>query len=251
MTPPLPNDATFLLVQARRPDDRMLVHERSCFARALGVAEEHVATVNLLEGEVPASSLEAHPLVLVGGSGDFSVTGDEPWLPRMFSFLKNVALEQKKPLFGSCFGFQALVVAAGGEVITDLDRSEVGTFDILVSPEGARDPLFAGAPGRFLAQLGHKDRATRVPSSLVPLAFSEKCPYQAVRVRDSQCVATQFHPELTKEDTTYRYLTYLEAYQLAVPSPGQPDPVLDGFKDSPESTALLRRWAHQALRSLG
>ena len=69
-----------------------------------------------------------------------------------------------KPAFASCWGFQALARALGGEVVTDLVRAEVGTFEIQLTAAGRSDPLFGPLGERFLAQLGHQDVVTRLPA---------------------------------------------------------------------------------------
>ena len=95
----------------------------------------------------------------------------------------------------------------------------------------------------FRAQQGHKDRARALPSGFRHLAWSERVPYQAVRIDDSEVFATQFHPELTREDNILRYLRYREAYGLT----GDPeqDPVMQRMATSHGATALLGRWLEQ------
>jgi GMP synthase (glutamine-hydrolysing) len=100
-----------------------------------------------------------------------------------------------------------------------------------------------GAVGdEFFAQLGHKDRADRMPAGMVSLAYSERAPYQALRVAGTSVFATQFHPELTRQDNELRYRTYWESYGAML---GEEDPVVRSLKDSPETSALLPRWVEE------
>jgi GMP synthase (glutamine-hydrolysing) len=238
----------FLLLQARRDNDPMALHEQQCFAVTLGVPIETISCHNLLHGAPTEQQLEEMDLLLIGGSGDFSVTGSEPFLHEFFDFLADVSVSKNVPTFGSCFGFQGLVIAAGGQVKTDTTRAEVGTFRITLTAAGQADPLFSHADGNFQAQLGHKDLATELPSGLENLAFSERVPYQAVRVPGTQVVATQFHPELTRQANTKRYLRYQAGYSVTKELRDS-DSVLATMKDSPHASALLPRWVEQSLSS--
>lgn len=229
----------FLLLQARDPGDAMLAHEHRCFAGALNVPLDAITPHNLLSGAPDPAALENHDALLVGGSGDYSVLGDEPFLGAFFDFLADTVIDQQFPTFASCFGFQALVLAGGGDVVHDEERAEVGTYTLKVTEAGRVDRLFGELTPTFDAQLGHKDHAARLPAGMVNLASSSLAPLQALRVQGLPVVATQFHPELTREANTERYLRYWEAYGTGDRSD---DPVLARMKDSPEATGLLRRW---------
>jgi len=217
----------------------MLTHEQRCFANALNVPMETITPHNLLGGPPCPAALETHDAVLVGGSGDYSVLGDHDFLGPFFHFLETVIVGGQVPTFASCFGFQALVLAGGGEVVHDEERAEVGTYTLTLTEAGREDGLFSVLGSSFHAQLGHKDHAARLPAGMVNLASSPAAPFQALRVDGLPIVATQFHPELTREANTERYLRYWEAYCTGDTAD---DPVLARMKDSPEATALLRRW---------
>ncbi len=224
----------------------MALHEQTCFANALNVPLSTISIHDLLSGAPSMATVEAHDAVLIGGSGDYSVLGNHEFLPPFFDFLADVVIGEKLPTFASCFGFQALVLAGGGEVVHDEERSEVGTYTLTVTEVGQADPLFQELAPSFKAQLGHKDHAARLPAGMTNLASSELAPYQALRVDGLPIVATQFHPELTREANTERYLRYWEAYGTG---DATNDPVLARMADSPLATALLPRWARLNLPS--
>lgn len=230
----------FLLLQARDPGDRMAPHEHDCFARTLNVPLDAIAIHSLLEGAPSPAVLEQVDAILVGGSGDYSVLGDEPFIRTFLTFLEQVVVGQKFPTFASCFGFQGLVLAGGGDVVCDKEGAEVGTFELHLTDAGRTDPLMAEVGSVFYAQLGHKDRADRLPAGMINLAYSEKTPYQALRIDGAPVFATQFHPELTREDNAMRYRTYWESYGTHLQAE---DPVLSTLRESPETSALLPRWA--------
>ncbi len=113
---------------------------------------------------------------MVGGSGDYYVSNRTlPHFESQLEFLSEV-VERGYPMFASCFGFQILVAALGGEVTYDPESMEVGTYRLTVSEEGRRDPLMGRLPESFEAQMGRKDRALRLPGGVVNLASSELQP---------------------------------------------------------------------------
>lgn len=234
----------FVLLQARDPGDPMAQHEQTCFANALGVPEDRITLHDLLSSAPTEAVVDRHDAILVGGSGDYSVLEGHDFLPPFFEFLSRVVIGQKVPTFASCFGFQALVLAGGGDVVHDESRAEVGTYELTVTEAGRTDPLFGALPKTFRAQLGHKDHAARLPAGMTNLASSESAPFQALRVDGLPVIATQFHPELTRAANTERYLRYWDAYGTG---DRDNDPVLARMADSPESTALLSRWVEMTL----
>ena len=230
----------FLLLQARNPGDAMAHHEVECFAEALAVEVERIVAWDLLAGVPGERELSRVEYLLVGGSGDYSVLDDDPWLKQFIDFLSDVVVNKAVPTFASCFGFQGLVIAGGGQIVKDPAKAEVGTFEIVLTEEGRRDPLLGPLHPSFQAQLGHKDRAVSVPSGMIHLASSERSPYQALRVGGLPIIATQFHPELSRDANQHRYLAYLENYGQSAASDA--DEVLTGLRESPDATALLPRW---------
>ena len=239
----------FLLLQARNPGDGMAAHERGCFALALGVPASAVAVHDLLGGSPSEEALEAADILLVGGSGDYGVLDPAPFIPTFLDFLSNVVVARGLPTFASCFGFQALVLAGGGTVIRDPERAEVGTFDIHLTDAGAADSLIGPLAPSFRAQLGHKDRAQRLPDGVVHLASSDRVPYQALRVGSLPIVATQFHPELDQAGNRHRFEAYLEAYQGSAAD--DMAEVVDSLLPTPDATALLPRFVAQIMGQSG
>ena len=236
----------FLLLQARVAGDPMAAHERACFVETLGVVSDRVTTWDLLSGPPDDVTLERTDAILVGGSGDFGVLDPDPFIRDFIDFLGHTVVDRKIPTFASCFGFQALVVAGGGTVIRDPDNQEVGTFDIEVTEAGRDDPLLGPLAPCFWAQLGHKDRADHLPSGMTNLARSQRTPMQALRVEGAPVFATQFHPELSRAANELRYRRYWNAYGRPAPRPEE-DPVMRSLRDTPDASALLRRWVDSEL----
>lgn len=230
----------YRLLQARLSDDPVRAEERASFALQLGVEVDDIEPFDLLSEDLHWERLvDGVDALLVGGSGAFSVTDDFEWVRGFIDGLGRAAYSGT-PTFASCFGFQALVCALGGEVRHDEAAAEVGSFEL--ERTDAADPLFDPLPPRFIAQQGHKDRAVRWPSGVSHLVRSARCEYQALRIDGQPVWATQFHPELTYLDNRHRFRRYLDMYVEAF-GQSRAQRMLDDFQPSPEANALLRRFA--------
>ncbi len=230
-----------LLLQAREAHDPMRAHEHECFVDRTGLAPAQIVPHDLLEGPPTMAEIRRYDGLLMGGSGEFLVSkGNQPRFEPMLDTLREV-VAAKHPTFASCYGFQAMVHALGGEVIHDPDNVEVGTFELELTDEAMEDELFGSLPRRFVAQQGHKDRAARLPEGFVHLASSPRAPFQALRVRGAPVWASQFHPELSRDDNRRRYRHYLENYSPEL-TPEEVDAAMERFTHSPEASALLGRF---------
>jgi GMP synthase (glutamine-hydrolysing) len=209
MTPKQINQLRFLLLQVRRPDDPMRDQEVRCFATSLKCRSEQIEVLDLIH-EVPTlERLRRVDMVLMGGSGDYSVAEGGPWLDAALDAMREL-YDLGKPTFASCWGFQALARALGGEVITDPQRAEVGTFEIQLTAAGRHDPVIGPLGAAFLGQLGHQDIVTRLPADATLLATSERGVNQAFTFPDKPIYCTQFHPELDRRSLLERANHYPE-----------------------------------------
>lgn len=239
----------FSLLQCRNPDDPVRAEELSCFAARLGVPEHHIRPIDILRD--PMNDVFDHvDCVLVGGSGDYSVLDPLPQIARFIGVLVD-ACERDFPMFASCFGFQALAKGLGGYIVHDEDNAEVGSYELTKLPLAAEDPLFRDIPETFVAQLGHKDRAETLPGSLLPLARSERVPFQAFRVAEAPIYGTQFHPEMTDQDNRRRLERYMDKYGHGLFGPEEALRRLESHRPSPHSNALLPRFVKLFVREEG
>jgi GMP synthase (glutamine-hydrolysing) len=234
----------YRLLQARIAGDPVREEEQLAFAARLEVDPPAIVPFDLLTEEINLQTVtEGVDAVLVGGSGAYSVLHDEVWL-RQFIDVMGAIAEAGFPTFASCFGFQAMVLALGGEIRSDKGGAEVGSFEVFLADAGFEDPLFRHLPERFVAQQGHKVHASRIPTQTVNLARSKRCAYQAIRVVGKPVYATQFHAELTREDNLTRFRRYFDMYSNAYGS-SRAHEMLDAFRPSPEANGLLRRFREQ------
>jgi GMP synthase (glutamine-hydrolysing) len=232
----------FLLLQVRNSDDPMRQQEVSCFARALHCKPAQIGVFDLLSGFPTGADLEPYDVVLLGGSGDYSVAEGGPWLPPALAAMREL-YDLNKPTFASCWGFQAMAKALGGEVVTDKNRAEIGAVEVHLTEAGRRDPLFAPLGDRFLAPMGHQDCVTKLPSQAVCLASSDKVANQAFCIPGKPIYCTQFHPELDRVALLQRlraYPSYVE--QISGKSIEE---FSNDLKTTPQTDALLARFMQQ------
>jgi GMP synthase (glutamine-hydrolysing) len=222
----------------------MREHEVSCFSRALGTENGRLQIFDLLSGAPDQALLDSVDVVLIGGSGDYSVARGGAWLPAALDTM--VGLHgSSKPTFASCWGFQALARALGGEVITDREQAEVGTVWLELTPEGERDPVFGSIGPRFPVQIGHEDIVTSLPDGAVLLASSETIENEAFCFPDKPIYATQFHPELNRDSLIERVARY-PAY-LALTGAATLDEFRDMTPETPEAESLMPRFLEHVL----
>jgi GMP synthase (glutamine-hydrolysing) len=230
-----------LLLQARNHDDVARSEERQSFADKAGLDIEQIVPYDLLSGTPTLKEVLGYDALMVGGSGDYYVSkGNLPGFTQILDLLRGV-VARGHPTFASCFGFQLMTRAIGGEIVYDQEGMEVGTYDLTLTEAGQKDELLGALPRRFRAQLGRKDRASRLPPGCVNLAFSKRSPFQAMRITEKPIWATQFHPELSGEENWTRFQRYQKGY-ASVLSEEEQVAAASRFRDSPETLVLIPRF---------
>jgi GMP synthase (glutamine-hydrolysing) len=228
-----------LLLQVRNERDPMREQEVRCFVRALETMPERIEAFDLLRGAPSRAQLDKVDAVLLGGSGDYSVAEGGPWLAAALEAMRELH-DLAKPTFASCWGFQAMSRALGGEVETDPGRAELGANPVRLTAAGARDPVFSQLPSSFCAVMGHQDVVDRIPADAVLLASSDRVANQAFTFPGKPIYCTQFHPELNRQGLLQR----LRAYPLYVERIA--GMTADEFEsqcvDTPEAATILPRF---------
>ena len=223
-----------LVVQSRTQPER-IERERANFTRAIGDKAEVVflsALDERLSWTSPDEFLKGYDGVIFGGSSDFDFDGGRPEEDpaRLMSLMilsraKNIiahALAARVPVLGVCFGHQIIAQMHGGKVRNDQTQNKFGAFEVSLTGEGKRDPLFSVLPPRFFAQYAHKDSATTLPEGATLLATGETCRFSALRY-GANTYTVQFHPEVER-----------------FPAGGR-------SHDSPESSKLIGLWIERIL----
>jgi len=121
-----------------------------------------------------------------------SVRSGAAWTERLLELIRAMHTA-RLPLFGACFGHQAIALALGGAVghnpggwVHGLIRNET-----LARPNWARD--LSDAVGLYGS---HTEQVTALPEGAVPLSRSEGCPVSGFAIGQT-VYTTQHHPEMT------------------------------------------------------
>ena len=233
----------FLLLQVRQPDDPMREQEVNCFANVLNVESNAIRTLDLLQPDAVSESLNQADIILIGGSGDYSVAEGSPNCDLQLEIVRQVC-DLGKPTFGSCWGFQAIGRVLGGTVQNRPDMAEVGSVELWLTEAGLNDPIFQ-VLGRdsFVGQAGHEDCVVKAPESAIILASSDRVPVQAFRVKGKPIYCTQFHPELTINDLDARVRRY-EKYVENIAGVSIEE-FCANLQPSPKANSLLREFVRE------
>jgi GMP synthase (glutamine-hydrolysing) len=227
-----------ILVSLRDPDDPMAAQELRCFRETTGLRTLEILPA--AETTLDDRLLGEARMFFFGGSGAYSVLDAHPWVRNMLDFLVKV-VDAKVPAWASCFGFQGLALALGGEVNRDDARQELGAFPIDLTDAGRADPLFASLPPTFHAQLGHHDHVDRLPAGVTLLATGRKIRNQGFKVDGAPFWATQFHPELRKATTMERW-NYYRAHYADGAAAAEIDRIMEESPETLEVQGVLRRF---------
>lgn len=165
------------------------------YAEYLGEMEIPFRLVRPFAGEElpPAGGVSA--VIVLGGAMGVHDTAEHPFLIRVKGFIAET-LDAGIPYLGICLGGQLLAHVLGASVTTGTN-GEKGTLTVSLTPEGLRDPLFAGITSPFITFQWHNDTFA-IPSGATRLASSAACPNQAFRAEE-RAWGLQFHPEVTRE----------------------------------------------------
>ncbi len=148
----------YLLLQTRNPGDPMAAQEVRCFAKALECEISAISVFDLIGSAPSIDTLQQADMLLLGGSGHYSVATragnptepsghrpHSPWINRTLDTLREIH-RLAKPTFASCWGFQAMARAMGGQCVNDVPNAEVGTIELQLTDAGRTDPLFGALP---------------------------------------------------------------------------------------------------------
>jgi GMP synthase (glutamine-hydrolysing) len=123
-------------------------------------------------------------VILSGGPASVYAPGAPAVDPQLFS--------AGVPVFGICYGFQAMARALGGHV-DRTGRREFGRTPLEVRMPGR---LFAGLPGRLSVWMSHGDAVVAAPSGYAVTAATAGAPIAAFENESTRCAGVQFHPEV-------------------------------------------------------
>ena len=116
--------------------------------------------------------------------------------------LAKTLLNKKNKIFGSCWGLQVLVTAAGGKIRKNPKGLEaVVAKDITVNNVGLNHPMYKSKPKIFSSFCWHYDEVEQLPSNAVVLSSNNLSEVQSLSFsnNNSEVWAVQYHPEFDSQ----------------------------------------------------
>ncbi|HYO00890.1 MAG TPA: glutamine-hydrolyzing GMP synthase [Mycobacterium sp.] len=154
-----------------------LIARRVREARVYSEVIPHTATVDEIKAKDPAA------IVLSGGPASVYADGAPQLDPALFDL--------DVPVFGICYGFQAMAQALGGTV-AHTGTSEYGRTDLKVAGGELHSDLPASQP----VWMSHGDAVTVAPEGFAVVATSAGAPVAAFENRARRLAGVQYHPEV-------------------------------------------------------
>ena len=154
-----------------------LIARRVREARVFSEVIPHTATVAEIKAKNPRA------IVLSGGPASVYADGAPQLDPAVFDL--------GIPVFGICYGFQAMAQALGGTVART-GTSEYGRTEMNV----LGGELHSGLPGNQPVWMSHGDAVTHPPAGFEVVATSAGAPVAAFEDRSRGLAGVQYHPEV-------------------------------------------------------
>ena len=154
-----------------------LIARRVREARVFSEVISHTATIEEIKARNPRA------LVLSGGPASVYADG----APRLDPALFDLGL----PVFGICYGFQAMAQVLGGTVARN-GASEYGRTQL----NNLGGELHSGLPENHPVWMSHGDAVTAAPAGFEVVANSPGAPVAAFENRARQLAGVQYHPEV-------------------------------------------------------
>jgi GMP synthase (glutamine-hydrolysing) len=154
-----------------------LIARRVREARVYSEVIPHTASVEDIKARDPQA------IVLSGGPASVYADGAPQLDPALFDL--------GVPVFGICYGFQAMAQALGGTVART-GTSEYGRAELNVTG----GELHSGLPGTQPVWMSHGDAVTAAPDGFAVVAESAGAPVAAFENRARRLAGVQYHPEV-------------------------------------------------------
>ncbi|MGV3552060.1 type 1 glutamine amidotransferase [Rhizobium sp.] len=146
--------------------------------------------VSVKDGVFPTYVEDYDGYVITGSPA--SVNGPEDWVARLMSLIREIEA-RRIPMFGACFGHQAIAVALGGSVTKSDKGWGLGTAPTHFDRQAPWMKPFRKDLVLFAA---HQEQVDELPDGAEILGGDAHCPIGAYRIGD-HVFATEYHPEMT------------------------------------------------------
>ncbi|MES2433345.1 MAG: type 1 glutamine amidotransferase [Pseudomonadota bacterium] len=145
-----------------------------------------VSGFSVKDGEFPAAGLQFDGWIITGSPA--SVHDSDAWVGRLLGLIREI-VARGEPLFGACFGHQAIAVALGGVVGDNPGGWVFGAVDTVM--EGDKIRLYAA----------HREQVLAPPEGAVVLGGNSECAVGSFAM-GRRVLTTQYHPEMTHDFMT-------------------------------------------------
>ena len=162
------------------------------------VREAHVYSEIVPHTMSVADIVSRRPAAVILSGGPSSVYA--PGAP----YLDPALFDAGIPVFGICYGFQAMAQALGGTVART-GLSEFGRTPLRVTEPGM---LFAGLPDELSVWMSHGDSVAEAPAGFRVSAMSDGAPVAAFEDADRRLAGVQFHPEVLHSESGQQVLEH-------------------------------------------
>jgi GMP synthase (glutamine-hydrolysing) len=160
------------------------------------VREAHVYSEVVPHTMSVADMVAKKPSAIILSGGPSSVY--EPGAPSLDPSLFDAGV----PVFGICYGFQAMAQALGGTVAQTGAREYGGTSLTVTEP----GELFAGLPVQLNVWMSHGDSVAVAPAGFTVTSSTSGTPVASFENRDRRLAGVQFHPEVMHSEQGQRVL---------------------------------------------
>ncbi|WP_425235662.1 glutamine amidotransferase [Ulvibacterium sp.] len=236
-----------LLILQMRPEDEAADSEFRAILRVGELGPDEVHRVRLEQG-IPEIEMDKYYAIIAGGS-PYDVSMDQKEKSQVqkeieifYDKLFDRVVPADVPFFGACSG-NGLLGKYCGARISKKYSEPIGSIDVSLTEEGAKDPLLKGLARTFSALVGHKEACDDIPPGAVLLGTSEPCPVQMFRVKKN-IYATQFHPEADANEFVLRIRTYKDHGYFA---PEEANGLITSIRktNTPIAMEILRRFVER------
>ena len=140
----------------------------------------------IVPSHISAAEVKAkNPQAIILSGGPSSVYEEQA--PTFYNEILKLGI----PVFGICYGFQAMAAALGG-VVTKTGKSEFGRTQLTAK----ESKIFKDIPLQQLVWMSHGDAVTQAPAGFTICANTSDTPVAAFENESAQLAGVQFHPEV-------------------------------------------------------
>ena len=155
-------------------------------------ADWEITSFDVKDGVFPETLIGFDGLVITGSPA--SVRDGAPWIEELMTLIKEAYLNGL-PMFGACFGHQAIAAALGGTI----DYNPKGwVFGLTEASVVKKTPWTQALPATLRQYAAHKEQVVDLPNGCEIVTSSPQCPIGGF-VIGAQVYTTQNHPEMTAD----------------------------------------------------